>query len=298
MNVGRIVNPSYQNCPRSEGLTSVLRKNAACPVNILVCLKQILDPEVPPRDFAIDDQLLRAKAGSAGMVTNIFCENALETALQLREQTGGEMTALTVGPAGAEDTLRKALALKVDHACLVEWDNPNPATSAATALLLSAAIEKLGTFDLVMVGREAGDWGAGQTGALLAEHLGLPFVAFVDHIEPADGGLLLHRQTDIGSEKVQSPLPVVVSITNSEENFPRIPKTRDIMLAHRKPLTNWSPADLGVTDELLATAAGVTRLTELFVPQRETECDFIDGDTVEDKVTQLAERMAGIVRSL
>ena len=80
-------------------------------MKILVCLKQILDPEMSPRDFRIDTERLEAAAGSANLVTNIFCENALETALQLRDRVGGEITAITVGPEQAEETLRKALAL-------------------------------------------------------------------------------------------------------------------------------------------------------------------------------------------
>ena len=89
-------------------------------IRILVCLKQILDPEVPPRDFAIDSERRVAEQGSANLVTNIFFYNFLETALQLRDRSGGEITALSFGPPSAEDTLRKALALRVDQAYRVD----------------------------------------------------------------------------------------------------------------------------------------------------------------------------------
>src|SRR5512141_3496727 len=89
-------------------------------MNILVCLKQILDPEVPARDFRIDAARKEAERGSANLVTNIFCENALETALQFRDRAGdSKITALSYGPASAEDSLRKAMAMKVDAAALV-----------------------------------------------------------------------------------------------------------------------------------------------------------------------------------
>src|SRR5215207_1958164 len=101
-------------------------------MNILVCLKQILDPEIPARDFRVDPVRREAERGSASLVTNIFCENALETALQFRDRIGGAtITALSFGPASAEDTLRKALAMKADAAALVvaeRDDNPNPLT--------------------------------------------------------------------------------------------------------------------------------------------------------------------------
>src|SRR6478672_2216697 len=94
-----------------------------------LCIKQILDPELPARDFRVDSVRREAERGSANLVPNIFCENALETALQFREAHGGKITAITCGPAGAEDVLRKALALKADEAALVlneAASNPDP----------------------------------------------------------------------------------------------------------------------------------------------------------------------------
>src|SRR5262247_4068377 len=110
-------------------------------MNILVCLKQILDPEIPARDFHVDPVRREADRGSASLVTNIFCENALETALQFRERSGdAKITVLSFGPATAEDSLRKALAMKADAAALVINDkisNPDPLTVAQE---LAAAI--------------------------------------------------------------------------------------------------------------------------------------------------------------
>src|SRR5882672_2915114 len=150
-------------------------------MNILVCLKQILDPEISPRDFRVDAEKLEARRGSAGLVMNIFCGNALETALQFRERVGGRITALSFGEETAEEVLRKALALRVDNAALVTEDSPSDkeqksrrAEPMMVARVLAAAARKLGDFDLILVGREAGDWGEGQTGGLLAEELGWP----------------------------------------------------------------------------------------------------------------------------
>src|SRR5262245_9480815 len=173
-----------------------------------------------------------AVRGSANLVTNIFCENALETALQLREKSGGRITALTFGPDEAEDTLRKALAMKADAATLVVNDGSPHPDPLAVAQTLAAAIRKIGAFDLVMLGRESGDWGVAQTGGLLAEELGAPCVSFVDHIEvggadpgadpnadPNAGpnfGLIVKRQTENGWEKVGAKPPLVVTITNNE----------------------------------------------------------------------------------
>lgn len=256
-------------------------------MKILVCLKQILDPEIPVRDFRVDAAARRAEQGAASLVTNIFCENALETALQLRERTGdATIAALCYGPATAEESLRKAMAMKADSAALVlDDENPSP-DPLATARALAAAIRRLGPFDLVMVGREAGDWGAGQTGGLLAEELGLPCVSFVDRIEPAGAGLRLRRQTESGWEVIEARTPVVVTITNDEQNVPRIPKVRDVMASYRQPITTWTLGDLGV--EAANTYSEVVALT---VPEKETRCDFVGGDTLDERVSAFARRI-------
>src|SRR5712692_5016840 len=111
-------------------------------MNLVVCLKQILDPEIPARDFRVDQVKREAERGGATLVTNIFCENALETALQFRERIGsGEITVLSFGPATAEDSLRKALAMKADSVALVLNDghpHPDPLTVARVLAAASA----------------------------------------------------------------------------------------------------------------------------------------------------------------
>ncbi len=268
-------------------------------MNILVCLKQILDPEIPARDFRVDQVRREAERGAANLVTNIFCENALETALQLRERAGGaKITVLSYGQPSAEDSLRKALAMKADAAALVVNDgnaNPDPLTAAR---VLVAAIAKLGTFDLIMVGREAGDWGAGQTGGLIAEELGLPCVSFVDRIEEASGKLRLKRQTDTGWEVLEAEPPVVVTITNDEHNVPRIPKVRDVMLSYRQPLTTWTLDDLGIRADEARAGNTYYEVAELFIPQKETRCEFVSGDTLDEKVESFAKRIVEVTGAL
>jgi len=265
-------------------------------VKILVCLKQILDPEIPARDFRIDRENKVADPGAANQVTNIFCENALETALQFRDAAGGEISVVSFGPESAEDSLRKALAVKADQAYLVTHDAGARFDSAAVAQVLAATVRKVGEFDLIMVGREAGDWGAGQTGGLLAEELGMPCVSFVDQIEAGEGGTLrLRRQTEVGSDDVEANTPLVVTITNNDQNVPRIPKTRDIMMSSRKPLTTMSLADVGL--DAAAIQSG-TEVLDLFVPEKDTTCEFAEGESLDEKVTWFAEQLAEIIRAI
>jgi electron transfer flavoprotein beta subunit len=265
-------------------------------MNIVVCLKQILDPEIPARDFRIDRDKREAERGSASLVTNIFCENALETALQVREAHGGKITTITCGSETAEEVLRKSLALRADEAVLVTSPaaNPDPLFVAKT---LAAAIRKLGACDIVLVGREAGDWGAGQTGGILAEELGLPCISFAESFEPAPepAKVRVKRQTDNGWEVLESSTPLVVTITNHEHNVPRIPKTRDVMQSYKKPLTKWNLSDLAIDP---VASNSYYKVADLFIPQKETRCEFIAGDTLEAKIDSFAQRVTEVMHSI
>ena len=269
-------------------------------MNILVCLKQILDPETPSRDFRVDKVRREADRGAAGLVMNIFCANALETALQFREQHGGKITVLAFGAASAEEILRKALALKVDTAVLVKHELPQRPNPWAVARVLSAAIGKLGDFDLVLTGRESGDWGDGQTGGLLAEELGRPCVSFADELK-ADaaqpGTLRIRRQTDQGWEAIEASVPLVITVTNNEHNVPRIAKTRDVMQAFRQPLTTWSLLDIGVDPQSLADELACTEVIDLTIPIKQAHCELVTGDTIEERIAGLAQRIVAVVQS-
>lgn len=267
-------------------------------MNIIVCLKQILDPEIPVRDFRVDAEKREAVRGNANLVTNIFCENALETALQFKEKFGGKITALIFAPDSGEDSLRKALAMKADAAVLVKNDGQPHPDPLAVAQVLAAAIRKLGEFDLAMVGRESGDWGAGQTGGLLAEELGVPSISFVDQIEKSGDGLLVKRQTDNGWERLEAKPPLLVTVTNNDQNVPRIPKTRDIMMSARQPITKWTLEDLGVNAAEIRAGGSYYEVVDLAIPVKDVNCEFVAGDTLEQKVEQLAQRIVEVTRAL
>jgi electron transfer flavoprotein beta subunit len=267
-------------------------------VNIIVCLKQILDPEIPVREFRVDAEKREAARGNANLVTNIFCENAVETALQLKERSGGKITALVFAPESGEDSLRKALAMKADAAVHVLNDGHAHPDPLAVAQVLAAAIKKIGPFDLVLTGRESGDWGMGQTGGLVAEELAVPCVSFVDHIERGPQGLILKRQTDNGWERVEAKIPLVVTVTNNDQNVPRIPKTRDIMMSARQPITKWTLEDLGVNAAEIRAGGSYSEIVALSIPVKDISCEFVAGDTLEERVEKFAERIVEITRAL
>jgi electron transfer flavoprotein beta subunit len=283
---------------RTDGKIGVTAVPLGRIMNILVALKQILDPEIAPRDFTVDPLRREAMRGSASLVLNIFCANALETALQFRERHGGSVAAVSFGPPSAEDVLRKALAMTANEAVLVVCDDEARPDPLAVARVLAGAVRKRAATDLVLVGREAGDWGNGQTGGLLAEELGWPCINFVDQLEPApaQNAVRVRRQTDDGWEVLEASLPLVLTITNHEQNVPRIPKTRDVMQSYKKPLVRWALADLALTGDVLQPGT-YSDVVSLSIPTREGACEFITGDTLDERIDAFARKVAGVVRA-
>lgn len=254
----------------------------------MVCLKQILDPEVPPKDFKIDPAAKRPVQGNAKLVMDSYAEYALEVAIQLKEKAGAQVTALCLGDKPADEVLRRALALTADAAVRV-WD---PAwadlDAAAVAHVLAAAIRKLGGADLILCGRQSGDLERGLVGPMLAEELGAACTTMVARVEAAGEGLRLRREAEGGFAVVESRLPAVLTITNDETNVPRLPKVKDLMLAARKPIAVLGAGDLPLDPALLAP--GVT-LEELFVPTMDARCEIIEGDDGAARAANLTQKL-------
>lgn len=260
-------------------------------MQIVVCLKQIPDPEVPVRDFRIDTAAGGVSAEHCTWVINPFDENALEVALLLKEQVpDATITALCLGGVRAEEALRRALALKVDQAVLVSEDTLTGLDSYGTAVVLAAALHRLGPIDLVLCGRQAGDWDHGQVGALLAEMLVAPYIPFAFTVAAEDRSLMVAREIANGSEFVQVATPAVVTVTNHASNQLRLPKVRDLLLARRQPVTVWSTTDLAVTVPIQRVV-----LTGLSVPLEESVgCEMIPGDSPEQQAEALLMRLVSI----
>lgn len=215
---------------------------------------------------------------------------ALEVALKLRERVGGvgvKVTALTFGPDSAAEILRKALAMRADEAVHVKAEGVEKLDSFDVAGVLSAAIQKLEPADLVICGRQAGDTDAGQVGLVLAEELGLPTITAVTDVEVSEDALRFRRESERGIEVVEGRAPALVTVTNAQTNVPRIPKVKDMMTAHAKPIKAFALGDLGVS----MGASAHARIQELFIPVRERKCELVPGDSPEELAGALARRM-------
>jgi electron transfer flavoprotein beta subunit len=260
-------------------------------MNIIVCVKQIIDPEIPTEQFKLDPTTQRQIRGGLSLVISAYDQNALEVALQLREKLGGKITALCLGDSGATGAVKSALGMGVDNGVLVSDPALLASDSFGVAHVLAKAIQKIGVPDLVLTGCVSGDTGNKVVGPLIAEELGLPCVTFVTRVEVKDGKAVMRRIVEDGYELVEGPLPVVASILSDDSNVPRYSKLKDIMVAAKKQVPIWKAADLDLDGAKVGAGAARLELRDVSIPRRESRCEMLDGDTPEGQAEKLALRL-------
>ena len=208
-------------------------------MKIAVCVKQ-----VPEGTRRIDPETKRLDRSGEGAL-NPFDAHAVEEALRLKEAGGeGDVVLVSLGPAKAQDALRKALAMGADRAVLITDDDAAGADLVATSLALAKALEREGA-DLILFGQQAGDSDGAVLCSAVADRLRLPVVSQAAEIGHADEKLTIKRQTEFGYDVIESPLPAVVAVSDAI-NEPRYPSLKGIMGAKSKPQETLSLAELGI----------------------------------------------------
>jgi electron transfer flavoprotein beta subunit len=257
-------------------------------MHIIVTVKQVPDPDIPPSHFVVDEAANRVVPPvGVAPVMNGYDANALEAALKLKEKHGGKVTVLTLGAAEARDTLKRAIAMGADGAVLVDDPALRDKDSVVTATALAAAVRKIGQYDLILSGRQASDTDAGQVPLGLAELLGVPVASPVIAIEAGDGRVRVHRMIEDGSQVLDVPLPAVVAVS-SEIGEPRYPPLRGIMAAGRAVIPVWTAADLGLD---AGAASPRSTLRRLYVERREAKVELIQADSPAEAGAALADKL-------
>jgi len=247
-------------------------------MKILVPCKRVPDPDQKLRLNADGTDI---DAAALTFILNPFDAIAVEEALRIREtaQPDAEIIAVSIAPAEGEADLRTALAMGADRALLIEHNGPLDPWNVAR--LLVAVIERESP-GLVLMGKQAVDDDANQTGQFLAAQLGWPQATFASEIEFVDDGLRVHRETDLGIEVIRTTLPAVVT-ADLRLNEPRYASLPSILKAKKKTIDHTTPVELGITLEprvrLLdmelinsqRNCVKVNSATELLEKLRETE---------------------------
>jgi electron transfer flavoprotein beta subunit len=254
---------------------------------IVVCVKQV----PATNDVRIDPVTKNLVRESVEGVMNPYDKNAVEEAIRIKEKTGCNVIAISMGPPQYSESLREALAMGCDDAVLLSSRAFGGADTLATAYTLSKGIERLGGADLVLFGRHAVDADTGQVGPITAEFLGLPQVTFATRLELGDDGwLIADRLSPIGSETVKVKLPAVVTVTG-EINTPRYPAPIRIMKAARRDIPVYNEQELGCDLERIGIKGSRTVVTSVFTPPKPDRSTVM----IEGNAEEAAARLVGIL---
>jgi electron transfer flavoprotein beta subunit len=257
-------------------------------MNMIVCVKQVIDPEAPPSSFKVDEAAKKVvPPPGVPPVISPFDENAVEAALRIKDVQGGKITVLSMGANLLREVVKKPLSMGADELVLLEDEAFTGGDSWSNAQALAAAIKKIGEYGLIFCGRQAADWDDGQTGAGIAEILGLPSVTLARKIEVADGKARVERVTADGYEVIEVPLPALVTVSN-ELGEARYPTIKGIMAAKKIEPLVWKPADIDLEPAQVGAVGRKANLEKLYQPVHEGKCELIEGESPEEAGVNLA----------
>lgn len=260
-------------------------------MNIILCIKQVINPEIPPGKFRIDSKTMTVTPPEGiPPVINPYDERAVELALRFKEKYGGKITVLTMGSAASAAVVKHALSMGVDDGIALVDPSFENSDSFGIAHVLTKAIQKIGSYDLILCGPQAADWDEGLVGSIIAETLSLPTVTFVKEIDLIENGLKVKRVTLDSSQVFAVSTPALFTISQ-EVGRPRLPSGWGIISAARKQVPVWSALDIGADLSQLGSGAVQRKLVKLFIAETGRKCEMIQGESVSEAATKLADRL-------
>lgn len=262
-------------------------------MNIIVCVKRV--PETAEAEITIDKSGKGIRTDDLVFDINEWDNYAVEEAVKIKEEQGGTITVITVGPGESQDTLRRALAMGADQA--VHLNDPSlwSGDTYATARALHAALKDK-PFDLVFAGVQAGDDGYGQIGPILAELLQVPHATMVTKVNIQGGQARVNRELEGGLEEiVEVKLPAVLGIQTGI-NEPRYVSIMGIRKAKQKELREVGANDLGLSADAVGPAGSLFEVKELYIPPKEKEAEMLKGspDDVSAKMLEILKDKGGL----
>jgi len=259
-------------------------------IKIIVCAKQIPDPEAPLSDVRVDAEKMEVIV-DAPLVISPFDENALEAAVQLKEAVGGKITVLSLGKKVSDTVLRKTIAAGGDELILLQDDQFENLDSYSTAAALADAVRKVGDYDLVLTGRQAGDWDSGQVGLILGEMLGLPCISLARAIQVEEGSVVVEKSIPEGYERVKTQMPALITVSNEVGELRYISRTKMLkMMRGSRKIPTWNADEIGISSDALQKM-GIAALSS--PPDMGRDCQIFEG-SVDDQAEKLAEVFMGL----
>jgi electron transfer flavoprotein beta subunit len=259
-------------------------------MHIVICTKHTPDSEAKMSVDASGN----VSWGTSPLIINPWDEYAVEEALTLRDQHGGTVTALSMGPEEALEALKHAIAMGCDEAVRV-WDEACAGSDAlATSYVLAQAIGKMGDVDLILFGKSAIDAQTWQVAPSVAQRLGIPalmYVIKIAAIDPEGKSITVERLLEEGRQVVSAPLPAVVGTTKGI-NEPRYTSFMGIRKAAKMEYPLWALADVNADADKVGPAGSGVRWPEISMPPaREGEAEIVAGETVEESARLLVDKL-------
>jgi len=248
-------------------------------MKIVVLIKQVPDTTEVKLDKKTGN-LIREGVDS---IVNPDDRQALELALQLKDDCQAMVTAVSMGPPQAVDVLSEALGMGCDAAVLLTDRAFAGADTWATSTTLGKAIEKIGDFDLILCGYQAIDGDTAQTGPQIAEYLGLPQACYVDNIENVEAGkITVTRRNDEGYERLSLTLPALLTVSKITV-APRYPMMGNLIDAgcEDAAIQIWNAADIGALNSELGMEGSLTQVVKTFSPKTKRVGELLEGDVPE-----------------
>lgn len=256
-------------------------------MNLVVLVKQV--PETT--DVKIDRETNTLIREGVSSIVNPFDMYAVEQALRIRDEHGGKVTCISMGPPQAEAALRETLALGADEAILLSDKAFAGADTLATSYTLARAILKLGEFDLVICGKQAIDGDTAQVGPGVAEHLDIPHVTYVSTLEEiSDRHIRVRRMTEEGYDVILSSLPALITVVR-EVGEPRMPSIKGTLRARKARIATWTAKDIEADEMMLGLSGSPTQVMRIFSPEARPGGEIIEGDSPCEKAMNLLARL-------
>lgn len=255
-------------------------------MEIIVCVKQVPGST----DIKIDPKTNTLVRDSADAVINPFDAHAIEAGVALKDKYSGSVTVLSMGPPQASEAIKQAVGVGADKGILVSDREFAGADTLATSYTLSVAVQKIGSYDLIVCGKQTLDGDTGQVGPELAHHLGVPCVTYIRKIVDVKDGLMkAERLVEEGYEVVAFPLPAVITVVK-ELNDPRLPSIRGLMAAKKAEVPAWTAADIEADKDRIGMNGSPTQVVKTFTPTREKQSVMFEGEP-EQQVGGLVAKM-------
>ena len=253
-------------------------------MNIIVLVKQVPDTT----EIKLDPKTGNLIREGIESILNPDDRHALEAAVALKENVGGKVTAVSMGPPQAIDVITEAIGMGADHGVLLSDRAFAGADTWATSSTLGKAVETIGEYDLIFCGRQAIDGDTAQIGPQMADYLGIPHVSYVFDLEEiAEERLVVKRRLEDGFERVEIRLPALLTVI-SELNMPRYPMVGRLIEAcgDKAPIDVWNAADIAAKTSEIGLEGSLTHVIKTFAPKFKRQGEMLEG-SAEECVTAL-----------